>query len=447
MREAVIDLGEVPPDDPGDTEPVRPPGSPRHRWILTPLTVALTVALGGAVPPPPAPPEPLTLAVTLRDSVRVSGGRVHVIGPGEEAEGTPRSRRLMRYPVRSYTLPGLTPANSWTTVVDGDISYVGDGVGDILLYSYQGNFTGGNAVAAVRPGSATPVWERQAFFYAVSPDRGTVLAFRDTTAEPVRQDWLGVDTRTGAIRWQVAQPAGGHLTLRGAGDPAAYPARIYTLRPDGVIEARDTADGRLAGSVRTTIPVDKDTQFWSAGGLLLAGHPSTGTIAYGDDDLGERWRRGAPGLPENSSPAACRAVICLIERPGQLTGVDPATGRELWSVAESQVWGLSQPVGGHLLISDGDPVDAKLSVLDTATGRSVAVPGGWRSGGPGPEPDTAWVYLVRTPGYQMRYGVLDLATGQVRVLGAADEIAGDCTFESGALVCRRLDSSVGVWRL
>ncbi|SDT78092.1 outer membrane protein assembly factor BamB family protein [Actinoplanes derwentensis] len=444
MREAVIELGEVPSAGSGEPDPVRPRGSLPYRWVVAPLAVALTVALGGAGPPPRPPPEPLTLSVTLSDSVRVAGGRVHVIGPGEKAEGRPRSRRLMRYPIRSYRLPDLAPLDTWTTVVDGDISYVGDGLGDILLYSYQGNFAGGNAVAAVRPGSAEPVWERHAFLYGVSADRGTVLAFEDTTEDPFQQDWVGLDSRTGAIRWQVRHPTGGHLTLRGAGDLAAYPSRIYTLRPDGLIEAWDTADGTLAGSLRTTVAVDHDTRFWSAGGLLLVGHPRTGTIAYGDGDLGERWRLGAPGLEENTFPYACGVVICLTGRPGGLAAIDPASGRELW---RSDFWEFTQPVGDRLLVGSSDLTEPELSVLDPVTGRVVAEAGSWSSGGPGPEPGTAWVYRIQTPGYRLRYGILDLATGTVRTLGSAERIAGDCVFASGALICRRLDSSVGVWRL
>lgn len=448
VREAVIDLGEVPSGEPGETEPVRPRGSLPYHWVLTPLAIALTVVLGGGAPPPPRPPAPLTLDVTLRDSVRVADGRVHVIGPGEKADGQPKSRRLLRYPISAYALPDLTPLNTWTTVVDGDISFVGAGLEDILIYSYQGNFAGGSAVAAVRPGSAEPVWTRPAFLFGISADRTTLLAFENGDEDLYQQDWRGVDTRTGEIRWTVPQPEGGHLTLRGAGDDGAYPSRIYTLRPDGLIESWDTVDGTLAGSVRTTVPVDQYTHFWSAGGLLMAGHPSTGTIAYSDDDLRERWRRAAPGLEENTFPYACGVVICLTGQPGDLTAIDPATGRELWHLSQPRLWeGATHPAGDRLVVGTNDLTEPQLSVLDARTGRVVVEAGHWRSGGTGPEPGTVWVYRIKVPGYQLRYGILDLTTGKVRVLGTADRIAGDCRFESGVLICRRLDSSVGVWRL
>ncbi|HWS32622.1 MAG TPA: hypothetical protein VN408_07750, partial [Actinoplanes sp.] len=101
MREAVIDLGEVPSGEPGGPEPVRPRGSLPYRWVLGPLAVILTVALGGAGAPPAPPPEPLTLPITLRDSIRVSAGRLHVIGPGEKTEGQQPGRRRLRYPISS----------------------------------------------------------------------------------------------------------------------------------------------------------------------------------------------------------------------------------------------------------------------------------------------------------------------------------------------------------
>lgn len=52
------------------------------------------------------------------------------------------------------------------------------------------------------------------------------------------------------------------------------------------------------------------TQFWSAGGLLLVGHPDAGTIAFREDDLAERWRQGAPGLREPTFSYTCGVVIC-----------------------------------------------------------------------------------------------------------------------------------------
>ncbi len=437
----MIDLGEVPAAGVGEPDPARPRRSLPYRRLLGPPALALAVALGGAVPPPPPPPEPLTLPVTVRDSVRVEDGRIHVIGPGEELAGQPRSRRMMRYPVGSYTLPGLTPGPRWTLVLDGDVGFIGSGPGDLLLYSYQGDFEGGTAVAAVRPGSSEPVWNREVFLYGLAPDRATALAFEALTES--FQDFVGLDTRTGATRWRVSRPAGGQMIVRDAQDRADFPERIYTLRPDGLIETWDTGTGRSAGTTRTTVPVDGRTQFWSAGGLLLVGHPDIGTVGYDGRDLTERWR-AVPGLEENTYPYACGIVICLTGRPGGLAAIDPATGRDLW---RNDFWAFTQPIGDRLLVGVDDLIDPELAVLDPMTGRIVADVGPWRSGGSGPEPGTAWVYRIRSPDYQMRYGVLELATGKVRVLGIAERIAGDCRFVTGVLVCRRLDSSVGVWRL
>jgi hypothetical protein len=160
--------------------------------------------------------------------------------------------------------------------------------------------------------------------------------------------------------------------------------------------------------------------------------------------LTERWRRDGVVLPEGGYPTDCDPMICLIGFQDGLTVVDPATGREVW---RGEGYDSTEVIGDRVLIGHASQTDPALAVLEPRTGRTVPVAGPWVGGGPGPEPGTAWVYRHQAVGYALRYGVLRLADGQVHVLGQAERIAGDCQFTAEALVCRRVDSSIAIWRL
>jgi hypothetical protein len=73
--------------------------------------------------------------------------------------------------------------------------------------------------------------------------------------------------------------------------------------------------------------------------------------------------------------------------------------------------------------------------------------GVWRPVGR-PLPDGRIVAVrERLTDQRVWYALLDPATVTVRILGSADPVSGDCDVTAEVLVCRRLDSSVGVWPL
>ena len=45
------------------------------------------------------------------------------------------------------------------------------------------------------------------------------------------------------------------------------------------------------------------------------------------------------------------------------------------------------------------------------------------------------------------FASLNPATLAVRVLGSAERVSGDCQITPNLLICRRLDASVGIWKL
>ncbi|WP_433791643.1 PQQ-binding-like beta-propeller repeat protein [Actinoplanes sp. CA-252034] len=440
MRDALIDLGEVPSGGPGEPEAALPRPPWPYRWILGPLTVLLAVLLGGGGPPPQPPPGPVVLPITLGDGIRVGDARLYVIGQAQ-----PIGTVIRTYVIQAYDLPEVTPADSYRVTVSGDVYSVADAGNGVLLISYNDNEWAVPGLMAVRPGDGEPIWRRPAALFGLSGDRGTALIQEETA--PTRPDnrivWRAVDPRTGSARWSIEQPVDGQMAITpfsGTG----LPARLSVVHGDGRVEVHDVLTGAVDGGFRLPRPLGEDSVVWVAGGLLIVGYGADETIAYDERTLAERWRHDGRMMPANGYAQSCEPMVCVAEIQEGFTGYDPATGRRLW---QAEGYDSSEVIGDHVLIAHASQTEPALAVLDPSTGRTDAVPGSWTSGGPGPSPGTAYVYRLQQVGYELRYGVLDLATGRVRVLGHAERIAGDCQFTAGVLICRRLDSSIAIWRL
>ncbi|MDI6103268.1 PQQ-binding-like beta-propeller repeat protein [Actinoplanes sp. NEAU-A12] len=439
MRDALIDLGEVPAD--GPEEPSLPTAPVPYRWILGLLAVILLAVLGGAGPPPPPPPAPVVLPLALGESVHVVGDRLYVIGLSDPFGTVART-----HTIRSYDLPGMNLLGTYTVPVTGDIFTVNDGGDGTLVVSYNDYEFGTPGTVAVRAGGGQPVWKRAVTVYGRSPDGGLLLASEEpeVRTEESRSVWHALDPRTGAVRWSVEQPENGQLAVESGYFWEGYPQFLYTLHGDGRLEARDGLTGAITATGRHRQPVGPGTSFQVAAGLLLIGRDTGEIVAYDERTLTERWRRDDPVLPEEGYQLDCGPVICAVAMQDGLVGIDPATGREIW---RADPYDTSEVIGDRVLVSHSQEAEPVLDVLDPGTGRIVARIGAWVSGGPGPAPGTAYVHRIRRSDGSVRYGVLDLGTGRVRVTGAADRIAGDCQFGKGVLLCRRLDSSLAVWRL
>ncbi|GGN52922.1 hypothetical protein GCM10010112_01130 [Actinoplanes lobatus] len=432
----MIDLGEVPAGAPDET--VLPRAPLPYRWILGPLAAILLAALGGAVPPAAPPPPPQVIPLTLRHAIRVDGDRLYLIGPGE-----PIGSEVRTHTIRAFALPGMTLSGTWTAPIAGDVRSLTDaGDGILLISSNTQDGAGASGLIAVRAGSAEPLWQRAAVMLGLSGDRSTALV-HDDTIDPGLASWHGLDPRTGKPRWTMSPPPPpGTWALRTGYFYTVFPGLIHTLWPDGRLEARETRTGGITASTRTPLPVDRDTVFRVAGGLLIVTRGGD-SIAYDDTTLAERWRAGSLVGPDGYL-LDCRPVICAVQGEDGLAGIDPATGRQVW---RRDGWDSHEPLGDHVMLGAASRGDPDLSVLDSRTGRITARVGAWINGGPGPRPGTAYVHRILSIDNTMRYGVLDLTTGKVRLLGGAAWIAGGCRFGSGALICRRLDASAAVWRL
>lgn len=441
MRDVLIDLGDVPSGGPDGPEPVLPGGPVPYRWILTALTAVLLLVLGGGGPPPPPPPGPLTLPIELGETMQVADDRLFVIGPGEPIGAVVRT-----HTIRSYELPEVNPLGTYAVTVSGDIFAVVDGGDDILLVGYTDSTSGEMGLVAARAGGGPAIWKRPAMVFGVAPDGGSLLIVEENgpVDAGARQIWRAVDPRTGVARWSVEQPENGQVAIRNSVHWYGYPDRLHTLHGDGRLTAHDARTGAVVATGRTGLPVGPDTSFWAAGGMVLVGRGTDGTVAFDDRTLTERWRRDGPLVPDDGYAQDCRPMICVIVMQEGIIGIDPATGREAW---RAPGFDTSEVAGDRILVSQVSQTDPALAVLDAHTGRVVATPGPWSAGGRGPEPGTAYVHRLQLSDNTVRYGLLDLDTGRIRVRGAGDRVAGDCQFAREVLLCRRLGSSIGVWRL
>ncbi|BEL11973.1 hypothetical protein Q0Z83_101640 [Actinoplanes sichuanensis] len=433
MRDALIDLGEVPSGEPESALP-RPP-LPAYRWILGLLTVVLAALLGGAGPPPPST-DPVFLPINLGDRIQVAGDRLYVAG----LVG-PIGTVMRTYAIRAYQLPEVTPLGEFQATVPGDIftfSAIGD---DLLLVAFNDVQSSDSGLMAVRVGGGEPLWRRTASLYGLDQQSGLTLIQENVTSD--RSVWRALDARTGAVHWSLEQPGSDQVTMSTGSYWAGYPARLFSVRDDGLIEVRDGRTGTLTATARLPRPPGPDFVAWATAGLLVAGYGTEETIAYDELTMAERWRRSGEVLPDAGFPQDCGPMICLAGFPSGLSVVDPATGRE---VAHSDGFDTAEVIGDRVLVAQASQTQPELAVLDPRTGRT-AIAGPWASGGPGPKPGTAWIYRHQAVGYALRYGILDLATGRVWLRGRAERIAGDCRFSTDALVCRRLDSSIAIWRL
>ena len=139
--------------------------------------------------------------------------------------------------------------------------------------------------------------------------------------------------------------------------------------------------------------------------------------------------------------------MCLFSPRGAgIRVLDRATGRDRWT---SDRWSYGDQVGPYLIVGGGEGTrrSETLNVVATMTGRVRGDFGPWQGVGPA-LPDGTVVGLREQPAEDVVwYARLDPATLRVRVLGAANHVSGQCQTTTDVLICRRVDATVGIWRL
>jgi hypothetical protein len=286
------------------------------------------------------------------------------------------------------------------------------------------------------------VWRRYGRLFGLTPSGRSALLV-DTAADPERPRWYGIDVRSGRAGWRFDQRADESTALVPGAD--LEPERMVSVAPDGRIEVRDLDTGRATASA--TVPPfpgqgSSGPDIGVAGDLLLVGGGRPGTTAYGLPDLRLRWR-SEQVLSGWWVHHDCGDVICLVGYSSGLRVLDPATGLQRWAAGR---WLGVDRVGARLVATA--PVGAVSQprvVLDMATGRETGTLGPWRPIGLSRPGGTVPVVRDEPRARRVIFGLLDPGTLSVRVVGVAEQVSGDCGSTAQVLVCRRTDSSSGVW--
>ena len=389
--------------------------------VLALLLIPLLAAGDHGVPPP----APVILPAHLGDTTYVDGDRLFVVGSGPDVLGTEVQRRI----VSAYALPGARLLSQTTVAVSGQIYDVRQ-AGDLIVVAYQVDANGNQAVVGLTAGTDQALWRRPAGLVAVDAAAGLVLL-------STQQAEIAVGLLDGIDRWSVPHPAGGNVAE--AGGAGSYPRWIVTA-----------GAGRLAsydartGAETAAIAVAGAGPAEPVGDLVLSDLGPAGVTAYHLPDLARRWHSDVD-LSQTWTTTDCGVAICAFKPQRGVTVLDPATGRRLWS---AERWAFAEPAGPYLIatVLNRGADDPRQFVLDARTGRVLGDFGPWQALGRGP---AGLLYGKRdTPGgYQVWYGVLDPRTRRAGILGAAQQVSGDCQFATGVLICRLVDASVAVWRL
>lgn len=427
MGEAgVIDLGDLrqPP-----TPRVDPGRAPYRRRAGLLLGVALLAASGGAAPVP-APRPPTVIPAAHRDTTLLMEDRYYVVTPGEargerslSAYQLPQARLLTRFALR---VPGV--------VVRVEAS------GDVLVVASReaGNLT----TTGVDARTGRNRWQRAAALVGLSRS-GRAAVLVDVSGSGPDRLWQAVDPATGRVRWSYLVRSGEIVHVPWQEGPTDM---LLVMQPSGRVQVRETETGAVTVSAALG-PLDRPklgVGIWTANGLLLLGG-EVGITAYALDRLDRRWH-STVRLPGGFVHPFCGDLICFVEPTTGMRVLDPATGRVRWSTDQ---WSASARTGRYLF---ADAVRAPEEpsahvVLDARTGRSYGNLGKWQPlvGLLGDR-----VIAVRPASDEIGrtwFGLIDPATLDVRVLGVAEQVAGRCEIAPAALLCRRVDGSVGVWRL
>jgi outer membrane protein assembly factor BamB len=438
----VIDLGEL--REPAQSP--RPAGrvTRERRTVLILVAAVLVAALGGASPWP-TPITPVVIPTAPGDVLFLNADRYYVVSPGGYVLTPDGYASEAAAPARTlsvYRLPDARRLAHLPLAVPGPVISV-VAAGDVLLVSHLAASGDAPVTVGVDAGTGRSRWQQAADFLALSPSGRTALLY-DTGQGIGAPRWLAVDPATGLTRWTYAVRRRDVAELSWDGKE---PGQFVTARWDGRVEVRDLETGALAVAADLPVPVartDAGPRIWATGDLLLLDE-SDGVTAYGLDRLDRRWRSDVD-LTGSHLMLPCGGGLCFSGAAGGLHVLDPATGRLRWS---SPRWLVPVDVDGRLLAAVGDeePDGGEVVVLDPATGGRLGSLGMWQLAGEA-RPDGRVVGLrPRSSSREVVFALLDPAALTVRVLGRATDVVGDCQVTAGALICRRLDASVAVWRL
>jgi hypothetical protein len=433
---SVIELGEMRHGHELDVpdEPVRAPVRSRFGWVLVALVVLATTM--GPAAPEPVPMTEATIPARLGDTAFAINGQYYVVT-------SDRTTLAGRRTITAYTLPDATRRWQALLPLSGALRGVGAASGQMLI-STQPELQEQVESISIRESTGQIAWRRRALFEGVTPG-GRVLLWTSPDGTPAastgREVLQAVDPVSGSVRWTYKVPTGGWLSYRYSGDSVTH---VVTLLPSGTVEVREVEDARVlaAADLLPARPPNIPASYVQFAGDMLLVRDGPTAVAYGVERLERRWS-GPIELAREYVVPRCGDKLCAVAHLGGVRVFDPATGRVLW--ADPSRTSLSG--AGDFLLGGQRGRDGltDLAALDPATGREVARLGGWNV--IAPPADDGELIAMRTDLTTSRAWLahVDPGSGGAHFFGVIRGVTGDCEVQVGAVICRRLNATVGVW--
>lgn len=437
---SVIDLGEVGADPPAPA-PVadRSPRPPVSRWSVLAVLGVLLLATAAGSAPLPRPPTGVTIPARLGAPVLLAPDRVFVVDTVGPLNGH-GDREIAAYRLPDGELLWRSRPAPWPEQPELRPDAL---VGGVLVVSLGRRAGMGHPPAASVAGldarTGRVRWRHPGFLGA---DLGRSLLLWQPATSDESTRFIVVDTASGEERWSLALPEPQPVIIA---DTDAPDRKQLVLLGRDRVQLRD-ADTGVPHVERRMPRALSEPPFGQveAGLLLVQDYGFRYLTAYGLPRLDRRWRITLRA-DEVVLGDTCGDVLCLSGATG-VRAIDPADGRVRWS--NERVGELRQ-VGDRLILltHSGEARPQTVVVLDPETGRQLGDFGPWSVVDSGRADGRVLATRRRVETGRTQVALLDPGTLTVRTVAMLDRISGECEVAGDVLLCRRLDSSLGVWTL
>lgn len=413
-----------------------------RRWIPAVVMLLVAVVLAGSAAPPV---ESLAVAGALSlpsgGDFRLFADTTYTIGPA-----TGGGSNIIAY-------DGTQPRWFLSVHATSDFIVLAE-AGDTTLVTFGSSTT----VRAVDRATGHIRWQRAGV--RVAATQGSRVLLVQAGVGTTVYLWCVVDT--GAVLWQRSVPSEWATSnITASADPAGdgfsgTTEAIFAVSPTGDVRALylDDLGTEVSGQVTIEPPEGARPLFVIAvpGTLVMIQATEKEAIVsgYATPSFTTLWRQelGTDDgtIDPNATMAPCGVVICEYEG-ADATGIDPSTGRPLWTARSAIV----TPFGGWLLLTPIGPPGSHNSVrvIDPRTGKVLLRLAQWILG----SVDQDDALFVTPPLTAQVTEVADLRLARrpgdppsLRLLGAVDEATSDCRSAGVYVACVTTDGRLKLWR-
>jgi outer membrane protein assembly factor BamB len=422
----VIDLDLLVPEE-APPEPY--PVNLRRRWLTVgTLLAVLLVTAGASVPARPGLPAVRTASLVNTAAYRILGDLLLI------AESRPDGNWVTAYPLAPGPARWATRVGVLSDAVDMD------GIGDVVVVSMAEPDVSGEHTVALDRRTGTVRWHTPLILAAIDRTRGHVVLTEYLATGlgggPPPARVAVVDAATGSSVWGYVRDGDCQADVPYTVDRAD--TGVAVLCQDGTLTVVDLGDGR----VRAQAGVDPGGRVVMLAGLVVVDSQSltntTTVTAYDGNSLRQVW--SATVGQGNYGISDCGPRVCLGNSTSEIA-LDRRTGQIAWQV---------RPVGFATTLSDRYVLVAPtalgdVELVDVATGRVVMQLGSWTV-----EPGTVsplMFYQADGATGHTWLARLELDSTAIEVLGFVPGARAEtCVSSGGYVVCRTVNSTVGVWR-